>query len=110
MTLDDYFRGMLRDEIRAVVREEMHAHQQAPSPTSTGDLITYAQAAVEIGGSTSRVRGYCDSGQLNRYGEGRNVRVSRAELARLMAPKPRPGPMSPADLETKVANILERRR
>lgn len=106
MTLDALLRDILRDEIRTVVREELRA--QAPQ-SAPDELISITQAAAQTGYSTSTIRKWFDDGSLKRYGEGRNVRVNKAELFAKLAPKPA-APGSERAVNDKAAAIVARFR
>ncbi|MBN8466157.1 helix-turn-helix domain-containing protein [Corallococcus exiguus] len=66
--------------IRRVLREEL-----AATPGTSGDLITVTQAAALVSYGVTSIRRWLRDGTLKRYGEGRNVRVSRRQLLEVMA-------------------------
>lgn len=104
MTIEDTIRTVVREEIRAAVRELAEELRGATAPA--GHLLSYAEAAVYTGFGTSTIQDMVRSGRLNKYGEGRRVRVSREELDRIMAPKPRAVP-SEADLDARAERLAK---
>lgn len=110
MTLEDTLRVIVREEIRAL-REDLQAWQATPS-ASGAELLTYAQAAALKGLGYSTIRAWAESGRLNKHGEGRNVRVSKLELDRVMGPRQSSacgGKLTEADIEAKAEAILRKR-
>ncbi|RKH03641.1 helix-turn-helix domain-containing protein [Corallococcus carmarthensis] len=73
----------LESIIRRVLREELSA-----APGTTGDLLTVTQAAALVSYGVTSIRRWLRDGTLKRYGEGRNVRVSRRQLLEVMAREP----------------------
>ncbi len=108
VSIEDTIRQVIQEEFRAL-REELGARRPAPAGP---ELLTLAQAAANTGLGVSTIRKWLDEGKLNRYGDTpRNLRVSRDEIARLMAPKPRADKkLTDADIDAKAAKILERFR
>lgn len=103
MTLEETIRAVVREEIRAALRE---LRQPAPPATSAEPYLTIAQAAALacVGGTT--VRDWLRAGKLNRYGQGKRVLINRAELERLLAPKPKPSPvLTDADLDERAERL-----
>jgi Helix-turn-helix domain len=72
MTLDETFRALIREEVRAALREELHP-----------PLLTPADAGKLVGRSAKTVLTWVREGKLQRHGPGPRPLVSRAELLAL---------------------------
>lgn len=103
MSFEETLRSIVREEIRSALREELAAR---PAPSGP-ELLTIAQAAASTGLGVSTIRTWLSAGKLNRYGAGRAVRVNRAELDRVVAPKPRPQPTL-ADIQARAEAVSRR--
>ena len=88
MSLDESLRRILRDEVRAVLREEIgtlldkldeHAAVESSASSSSEFLTTKEAAAIaRVGAST--IRTWIGNGSLKRYGRGNHFLVARHEL------------------------------
>lgn len=76
MTLDDAFRGMVRDVVRDVLREQ----RSAPKTALEGELLTYKQAAARVSVSVSTVKRWVKDGLLATRGEGKLRRVRAVDV------------------------------
>lgn len=74
----------LENTIRRVVREELAAREAGQG--GGAELLTIAEAAALRRVGVTTIRKWMKSGTLKRYGEGRCVRVSRAELLGMRGP------------------------
>ncbi len=106
MTFDEAFRGMLRDEIRAAVREEFQAREPAkPTPplmASPTEMLSVAQVAERCKCHEVTVRAWIRSNKLPASKPGRNYLVRAVDLERFLAdgpplPKSVPSPNAEAD-------------
>lgn len=86
----DAFVDNLRDLVRQIVREERAADEKRQ------EYMTTDQAAAFACVSVPSIRRWILQGKLVRYGAGREVRISRAELEARMqngdSGRPRPNP------------------
>jgi excisionase family DNA binding protein len=74
----DALRRLVEDAVRRVVREELAARP-------TGDVfLSVAKAAEVVEVSSATIRTWIRLGKLTRLHAGRELRVSRAELERLL--------------------------
>lgn len=109
MSLEDTLRVIVREELRSVVADFL-AKQTPPPPTGT-QYLTLKEAAAYARVSKGTVREWIRRGQLRRYGDSpRTLVVSRAELDRVLAPKPPSGAPSEAELDERVEQLVSRRR
>lgn len=98
-------RSLIRDEVRAVVREEL-AKLELGRPT-TQEYLSPESAATLTETSVSTIRGWLREGRLRTYHAGRLVRVRRDELEALLS-----STRSAAgnDIAPAAANIIARGR
>jgi excisionase family DNA binding protein len=90
----------LEQMIRRVVREERGS--------GSDELITIAQAAALANYGVTKIRGWLKAGTLKRYGEGRGVRINKAQLLEVLAnPTGKPAAMSPDELARKILKERE---
>lgn len=99
MTLDSAFRLIIREEVRAVLREELHP-----------PLLTPAQAGELVGRSAKTVLAWVRAGKLGRHGPGPRPLVSRAELLALAeAPRAARGSTAkPLTAEAEIHRLMRR--
>lgn len=67
MSLDEYFRGIFRDELRQVVRDELRlVRTEAPrvAPPPAAALFTVKQVGAKLGCEPATVRSYIEDGSL----------------------------------------------
>ncbi len=88
MTAADSFVTLLREEFRAVVREELRTHR--PAATNEQELLTLDGAEKLTKISKQTLRRMLRKGELARYGEGRMVRINAAELLARLSVKATP--------------------
>src|SRR5687768_15893119 len=97
--LDEALRKVVRDEVRKALREEVLPELRemraagsgaAPAPTALDDYLSPEEAGALWHVAPKTVREWVRQKRLKRYGTPRAVRVSRAELAALMAAPPAP--------------------
>lgn len=105
MTLDSYFREVLREEIRTVLREEMRVHA---APPEAGEYLTGKQAQALAQISAPTLEKWVKQGHLKKYGRGRAVRYRRHELVSVLASFPVPA--AEPDVDEDVASILAQDR
>jgi hypothetical protein len=107
------FRRIVREEIRAAIREELEAIR-TPAGSEGPEPITLAEAAAFARHkSAATVKRWIAEGRLSKYGSGRNVTVDRKELVRLLASMGReerePGAtLSDAEADARAAELLGR--
>ena len=108
MTLDALFRGMLRDEIRAVVREEIGTLSRPTAEESrrSAELLTIGEVAEACHATPATVREWIGSGRLAARKAGRRYLVKPIDVDRFLARKDRK-PDEP-DVEGQVSSILDR--
>ena len=79
MTLEDTLRAIVREEVRAALRD-------AASPTApTGDVLTLDEAATHANVSKATLHRWMRDGLVTRRGHGRLTRVSRAQVDAALA-------------------------
>ncbi|MBZ4371507.1 helix-turn-helix domain-containing protein [Corallococcus sp. AS-1-6] len=86
-------------ELVALVRREVERALKALRETpaaSRPELLTQADAAALLGVSVSTIRNWLRDRKLTKYGSGKVVRVSRAELLALKASSAEPDAKAPA--------------
>lgn len=82
MAFEDAYRQMLREEIRAAVREALGRREEsAPSDDS---MLTLAEAAAFSRLGVSTIRSHVASGDLKKYGPPRKRLVKKCELVELL--------------------------
>ena len=100
---------LIRDTVRQVLREELRglpASTPAAEPTAPADgYLSIAEAATLARVSKNTIRAWVKDGKLPRRMAGRELRVRRDDLHRLLAAAPAESGLTP---EQAVANILER--
>lgn len=79
-------RRIVREEMRAVVTEEM---KKAPPSSSTEERLTIKEAAMIAKVSEKTVRNWLSADHLTTYHAGRQLRVDRAQLDAFMAAGPK---------------------
>ncbi len=108
MTLDDMLRGILRDEIRAVVREELKSQlpaKQAAPPS--GALLRTEDVAATCQVEPDAVRSWIRSGRLVARKAGGHYLVRPADLERFLENEKSPTSLSG---EEHMAQIMTRIR
>lgn len=80
---ENALRSLIRDEVRAVVREEL-AKLDLGRPV-TQEFLSLETAATLTETSVSTIRGWLREGRLRTYHAGRLVRVRRDELEALLS-------------------------
>jgi len=93
------FRALLLDVVREVIREELGAR-----PASGDDYLSVARAAEVADVTAGTIRTWMCEGRLARFRAGRELRVRRADLERLLrgeAPGTEPSPEEAADVYFK---------
>jgi len=112
--LDDAMRATVREELRDVLRQELRAALTELRPASvsaSGDApsdsyLSLAEAAALARVSKNTLRAWIKDGKLPRRMAGRELRVRRDELHRLLAAEPEPSKLT---ADAAVARILARR-
>jgi excisionase family DNA binding protein len=84
--VEEAIKTVVSDVVRQVLREELQALQ--PPPPAEQTLLNLRKASELVGVSVSKLKQWVRSGALTRYGAGRIVRISKAELLAHLAPKP----------------------
>lgn len=78
MTFEESIRAIVREEVRAALREA-----QAPAPT--GGMLTIEEAAAHAKCSKATLHKWLRDGALTRHGSGKLTRVDRAQLDQVLA-------------------------
>jgi excisionase family DNA binding protein len=89
-------REIIRDEIRATIRQEL-----GKKPAAAGEFVSVADAARIASVSAQAIRVWVRAGRLTAYRAGRVLRVKRSELEEFLAVGPTrgtPADVSPEDL------------
>ena len=86
MLVEEAIKTVVGEVVRQVLREELRALQSPPEPAQ--NLLSLRNASKLVGIRVSTLKQWLRSGALTRYGEGRIVRISKAELLAHLAPKP----------------------
>jgi excisionase family DNA binding protein len=73
------FRALLLDVVREVIREELGAR-----PSTSDEYLSVARAAEVADVSAGTIRTWMCEGRLTRFRAGRELRVRRADLERLL--------------------------
>lgn len=103
MILDEAaLRGLIEEAVRKVLREE-----RAGAPA--GEYLSVADAARAAAVTPPTIRDWIRAGRLARYHAGRELRVRRDDLERLLgAPAPAPSGTTPE--QAAVLHFRSRRR
>ena len=80
---EDALREIIRDEIRATLRQEL-----GKKPAASGEFVSVADAAQIASVAQQTIRVWIRGGKLKRYNAGRVYRVRRTELEALLASPP----------------------
>jgi hypothetical protein len=102
-TLEDYFRGMLRD----VVREELRS-LHAPTSDDAPEFMLVKEAAKFARRHPATIRAALNSGRLRRYGSRRKPTVRRDELIAFLGSN-QSDPSEKLDAESIAETILKGR-
>jgi excisionase family DNA binding protein len=94
-----------REQVRAVVRATLA--ELRPATATAGEYLTVAQASELAQVAPDTLRIWIKAGKLPRRMAGRELRVRREDLERLLASGPTSPTLTP---EAAVARILARRR
>jgi len=104
MSLEETVRTLIREEVQRVLREELPGLLADLRPDShAGDeylSVQKAAAVAEVHADT--IRGWIKSGRLPEHRAGRELRILRGDLQRLLGPR--------ATAAEEAATILARRR
>jgi excisionase family DNA binding protein len=73
------FRALLLDVLREVIRDELGAR-----PSSCDEYLSVARAAEVADVTAATIRTWMSEGRLARFRAGRELRVRRADLERLL--------------------------
>ncbi len=96
------FDALLEDTLRRVVREEIkRALGDRPSASTEDRRVAPAEAAAAAGVSLTTLRHWESEGRLRRYGEGRTVRYSLAEVLAIV-PEKRTAALDAEDVAEKI--------
>jgi excisionase family DNA binding protein len=96
----DAFRALLIDVLRAVIREELGARRSRPD-----EYLSVARAASVAEVTPGTIRSWIREGRLGRFRAGRELRVRRTDLERLLLGEAPGGMASP---EERARAILAR--
>lgn len=109
VTLDEFFRTLLRDELRPLQdRIDAIAGALAAS-TPDGDALVPVKVAARIANvSQGTVRNWLRDGRLRRFGTGRLLRVRRSDVFALL--RNENAVAAPESAEDQAARILGRSR
>jgi excisionase family DNA binding protein len=88
MVLEDALRQVIREEVRAAVREAVVV--TGPGSARVEEFVSIAEAAVLARKSPSTIRNWIQQGKLRSYGEGREIAL-RSEDVRAVAFAPKDG-------------------
>lgn len=72
------------EQLRALIAETVRAELRRERTEQPDDYLSPAHAATTFDVKPATIRRWVKSGKLTRYGQGRVLRVSRAELERFM--------------------------
>ncbi len=106
------FEGMfaaLRDELRAMMREEIERISLAAQPAQEEPLplLTVSDVATRCGVKPQAVRAWIDSGRLVASKPGHAYRVKAADLETFLTTKRR-APVELARVDDQVASVMGR--
>jgi hypothetical protein len=99
MLVEEAIKTVVGDLVRQILREELKTVQQLP-PVEQNLLL--------VAVSVSTIKQWIRTGALTRYGRGRIVRVSRAQLLAHLQPAP-PKHLDKEALDQLAARHLQRR-
>lgn len=99
------FEAALESVVRNVVREELRTALGASKPS---EYLSLRDAAVRAGVSAATVRRWVKDGKVQRFGEGRIVRVRWADVEAALSKAE--APATEAAVDAKVMSILGRAR
>src|SRR5690349_17081691 len=104
--VEDAIKTVVSEVVRQVLREELQALRQPPPAEQ--NLLSLRKASELFGISASTLKAWLRSGELTRFGKGRIVRISKAQLLEQLEPKPAKRLDSHA-MEQLAAKHLQRR-
>lgn len=106
--VEEAIKMIVGDVVRQVLREELRAIQQPPPAEQ--NLLRLRDASKLVGVSVSTLKEWIGSGALTRYGEGRILRISKAQLLGHLAPKEMPEPTDAEVRQLATRLVAGRRR
>ena len=112
LNMEEVFRGILRDELRTAIREELKNLAPTPTPLVVRQsdlLLTVPQVAARTEFDVTTVRAWISSKRLkaSKPGGGRHYRVKESDLERFLAEEHhRPRLVGVPDADEEVARIL----
>ena len=93
-------RDIIRDELRAVIRQEL-----GKKPAAAGDYVSVTDAAKIASVQGQTIRSWIRSGRLVGYKAGRVVRVRRSDLEAFLAA----GPAAAGNAELSPEQLADKR-
>jgi excisionase family DNA binding protein len=85
ISFESYVRGLVRDTVRNVMREELSARRNAlPASSAEDPYLSVTKAARVADVAPGTIRAWIRAGRLTAKHAGRVLRISRAELDRFM--------------------------
>lgn len=112
MQFESELRRLIREEVTRAFREASQAQPSGASAAAADELVSVTVAAAIGSYSPATIRKWIKAGQLRSYGEGRNVRVSRADLfahLKRLALVPASSAPTEADIEERAISLVKGR-
>ncbi len=107
MSMAEEIRAIVREEVRAALREALADVGRALTPVPAEDGYLSVEKAAELAEvHPDTIRGWVKAGRLPRHHAGRELRVRRSELHAFLSAAPN----ERATPEVEAAGILARRR
>lgn len=107
MSIEDDIRRVVREEVRAAVREALADVGKALTPPVDDGYLSVEKAAELAEVHPDTIRAWIKAGRLVRHQAGRELRVRRSELHAFLACEKASERATP---EAEAAGILARRR
>lgn len=105
MSLEDSLRQIVREELRDALRDLKGSRAEG---RSGAELLSIAQCVALTGYSAGTIRKWRAEDRFTKYGQGRTIRIDKAELLRLMRRRDDAAAPTDADIENKADRLLGR--